>query len=189
MLRQLHVPPHIPGAAYVYSNAGYILLAHIVGLRSGVEFPRFVQERLFRPHGLAEMQYLADAETFSAQGSLMGPRLPLSVGDGGLWCTADNFARWLHLMNVDVFGTADFVATAGRLSDGTPVDYGWGIGLRQRAGKQLFLHGGSWSGARARTVRMPDPGIGLVAFAATEGGDALTALVDDLVDEMLEALQ
>lgn len=183
-LRRMPGLPHPPGGAHIYSNAGYILLAEIVAQVSGLPLPQVVATRLLQPHGLAGMRYRTEPEASLPPLSLMGPVLPLSVGDGGLWSTAGDFARWLWLMNRDAFGIADIVTAPGRLADGSPVDYGWGIGLRHRAGRPLYLHGGSWTGVTARAVRMPDPGIGIVAMAAADRGDDLTALVDRLLDEM-----
>jgi CubicO group peptidase (beta-lactamase class C family) len=180
-LRRLTALPHPPGAAHVYSNAGYILLAHLVAQVSGLGFADLVTRRLLLPHGLAGMRYVTEPHSSYAQPALMGPMLPLSVGDGGLWSTARDFARWLQLMNRDVFGIADIVTSPGRLVDGSPVDYGWGIGLRSLGGRPLYTHGGSWRGAAARAVRMPDPGLAVVALAADDHPERLITLVDRLL--------
>lgn len=185
LLRRMSDLSHPPGGAYLYSNAGYILLAQIVARISGVDFPTSVTDRMLRPHGLDAMRYLTEPDASYPQLALMGPVLPLSVGDGGLWSSAGDFARWLDLMNRDAFGIADIVTAPGRLADGAPVDYGWGVGLRHRAGKPLYLHGGSWTGVTARALRMPDPGIGVVALVAGERNDDLTTLVDNLLDDII----
>ena len=42
-----------PGTQYRYSNSGYALLAMIVGRASGQDFASFLQQRIFRPLGMA----------------------------------------------------------------------------------------------------------------------------------------
>jgi CubicO group peptidase (beta-lactamase class C family) len=177
-LRDMPALPHSPGAAHVYSNAGYVLLAQIVERVSARHFASFVEESMLRPHGISGMQYVTALDPTLLQMQLLGPSPPLSVGDGGLWSTAPAFARWLHLMNRDAFGIEGIVTSAGTTLDGRPVDYGWGIGLAVRNQQRFYFHGRSWPGAVARAVRLPALRVGVVAMAATDDAARLTSLID-----------
>lgn len=176
-LRRLETLPLPPGTAYVYSNLGYILLAQLIEAAAGAPFARSVDRRLFAPPGLSGIGFLETGIGGLPQAPLLGRRLPLSHGDGGLWASAPAFAGWLAAQNRDVLGLAGLVTAPGRLADGRTVDYGWGIGLRRFRGEPLFLHGGDWPGAVARAVRCPTLGVAVVAMAAGASQAQLSPLV------------
>jgi CubicO group peptidase (beta-lactamase class C family) len=169
------------GESFSYSNIGYVVLAQLVAEVSGMPFDAFVTQRMLAPLGLDEIGFASDVPSFP-QVALMGPSLPLSHGDGGMWSSARTFARWLHLQNVDALGVASIVQSPGQLHDGSTVPYGWGIGLREYRGADLFIHGGEWTGCAAKAVRCPALGIGVVAMAA----GAPIALVNQLVSDLLD---
>lgn len=181
-LAELRELPFPPGTAYVYSNLGYILLARIIAEVSGMPFARFAATRLFEPLGIDGIGFLADTTT-QPQLPLLGPRLPLTHGDGGLWSTAGAFARWLHHGNLDTLGIASLVTAPGRLNDGTPVDYGWGLGLRRHRDQPLLIHGGEWSGAQAKAVRSPALGVAVFGLAAGARFELLNQLVAAALDD------
>lgn len=182
-----HAPPpvHPPGSRFSYSNIGYICLASIVESVSGQEFADFINDALFEPLGLRDMTLMRErAVPDEPQFTMMGPSLPLSQGDGGLWATASGFVNWLACQNDDVMHIAHRVETAARLTDNTQIDYGWGIGLRSYRDRPLFVHGGSWQGACCKAVRSRALGISIAAFAASE---AEQHNVGNLVDLLLDA--
>ena len=61
-----------PGTQYRYSNSGYALLALIVGRASGQDFATFLQQRIFRPLGMAHTVAHRTAWTRS-------PRAPMAT--------------------------------------------------------------------------------------------------------------
>ncbi len=183
-LRRAPAPADLPGRRFSYSNVGYVCLATIVEHASGQDFAGFVQQGLFEPLGLTELTIARAPEVPGfPQAASMRPSLPLSWGDGGLWTTAPGFAHWLARQNEDALNIARLVEAPARLSDGTAVDYGWGIGLRSHRGQPLFSHGGSWGGACCKAVRSRAFGVSIAAFAASETEqDNVGALVGMLLD-------
>lgn len=180
-LDDLKPDPAPPAARHAYSNVGYILLGRLIASATGQSLADFVEARMFRPHGLRGIHFERHVSG-EPQIGLMGLSLPLSHGDGGLWSTAADFARWLQLLNADTLRIAGLVEVAGRLADGTRVDYGWGIGLREFRGHRLFIHGGEWKGAVAKAVRCPALGLGIIAMAAGAPFETLDALVASLLN-------
>ena len=183
-LRQISAPADFPGSRYSYSNVGYVCLAMLIERVSGQDFAGFVHKSLFTPLGLTQMTLArpGDVPGFP-QAATMGPSLPLSWGDGGLWTTAPDFVRWLACQNDDVLHIAQLVETPVRLNDGTMTDYGWGLGLRSHRGRPLFIHGGSWRGACCKAVRSRAFGLSIAAFAGNDGEqDNVGALVGMLLD-------
>lgn len=176
-LAQLEAPDNPPGTAHRYSNLGYILLARLVAHVSSMPFAEFIRARIWADQ---DMGFTAEVAAYP-QAARLG-RLPLTQGDGGLWTTAAAFARWLAHQNRDPLQLASIVETPGRLNDGRPIDYGWGLGLREYRGERLLSHGGGWTGATCKALRCP--ALGLAAVALTAGDDMQKVI--DLADAALE---
>ena len=178
-----------PKSAFAYSNAGYVCLGRLIERLQGVPFDVFVRDRILAPLALTAMRIHSDAERPTyPQTTMMGPTLPLSTGDGGLWTTASAFALWLDAQNRDSFRVASLVEQNGYLSDATPLDYGWGIGLRSFRGVPCFSHGGGWAGARAKATRCPALGLSVVALAADDSDARISALVDAVMQRLADGL-
>jgi CubicO group peptidase (beta-lactamase class C family) len=163
-----------PGSTYVYSNVGYIFLAEILNRLTGSSVEHLAHSTLFTPLGMA--------------GTTLGSQLPITrsghtqppatVGDGGLWTTAEDLLRWNDAMNAHHFGRAVHVRaeTPGTLTDGTPLDYAWGIRVIDHRGRRTLSHGGSWPTWSAKTIRQPDQGISVAILTASEDAEAVTSL-------------
>ena len=171
-----------PATAYLYSNLGYFLLARIIEQVAQCDFARFVKARLFEPLGLDGMGFTASDISGFPQAALMGSSRPLTTGDGGLWATAGAFSSWLHHQNRDTLGIAALIAEPGKLTNGASVDYGWGLGLRQRKGQPLLIHGGEWIGSTCKAVRSPSDGIGIVAMSSGTSMNELSALIEAVLE-------
>lgn len=170
VLAALRELPMVTSGAHLYSNVGYVLLAELIAAVSGQTFAAFVESRL-------GLHFPTDISAFP-QTAMLGRTLPLSHGDGGLWTTAADYARWLHRQNRDEFGIEAMVTEPG------PGDYGWGLGLRRFRGELLLIHGGTWQGASAKAVRSPALGVGAVALVAGDEIDRVVRLVDAVLDSM-----
>ncbi len=95
-----------PGTQYRYSNSGYALLALIVGRASGQDFAAFLQQRIFRPLGMAHTVAHQDGvDTVAARAygySRIDGRWQRTdqsttsavLGDGGIYSSLDDLARW-----------------------------------------------------------------------------------------------
>lgn len=113
-----------PGAAFRYSNSGYVLLGLIVGRAAGEGFAAFLQRRIFGPlrmrntlayeAGMAEIAHRAfghrcvsedgaghghDGATRAGTAAPLWTRADQSLtsatlGDGGIYSSIDDLARW-----------------------------------------------------------------------------------------------
>ncbi len=102
-----------PGAEFIYSDVGFILLGRIVEVVSGQSVHEFSQSSIYGPLGMAETGYLpGDALKARAavteerdghwmQGEVHDPRafaLGGIAGHAGLFSTADDLARYAVMM-------------------------------------------------------------------------------------------
>jgi CubicO group peptidase (beta-lactamase class C family) len=95
-----------PGSDYRYSNSGYALLALVVGRASGTDFASFLRERIFRPlHMDATVAHQDGADMVARRAygySLVDGRWQRTdqsqtsavLGDGGIYSSIDDLARW-----------------------------------------------------------------------------------------------
>lgn len=173
-----------PGAAHAYSNAGYVCLAVAVERAAAEPLPRFAARRIFGPLAMTgSCFWTGPAPRPPGAAPLAADHpAPLSLGDGGVWSTARDLLRWNEALNTDELGISPVMETPGRLDDGTPVDYAWGMGVRSRGGYRVFRHGGGWPGLRAILARVPDLNAGLVIMALADDTERRVALADSLLD-------
>ncbi len=152
-----------PGTDFRYSNAGYSLLAEIVTRTSGKPFARYLDEAVFTPLGMADTIVYGDASklvpgramsyALSPEGEVRLARLNYSnYGATSLHTTPRDLLRWAReLLHPSAF-KPELIArmtAPGRLRDGTPLNYGFGIMRDALGGRPALTHGGADAGFRA----------------------------------------
>jgi hypothetical protein len=62
------------------------------------------------------------------------------------------------------------ISSPGRLDDGQPIDYAWGVRVSRPNGTLMHGHGGNRPGGwTAKTIRLPDRGV--TVSALSDDGD------------------
>jgi CubicO group peptidase (beta-lactamase class C family) len=178
-----------PGLVERYCNAGYVCLGRIVERAAGLPLPEFARSRIFAPLGMVDTLFWEGPQPSPPTAAPVLPDdkgyWPHTVGDGGMWTTVPDLLRWNAALLTDRLGVTTLIHTPGWLDDGSPLTYGWGVGLRTHAGQPTQSHGGGWWGLRARLVRLPLAGRSVAVVALDDDTDRLTALTDRLLDEAL----
>ena len=93
-----------PGDEFLYSNTGYALLSIVVQRASGLSLRDFAARRIFRPLGMTHTEFRDDhtllipqrALGYQPEGStyrISQPQFDV-VGDGGVYSTVDDLAKW-----------------------------------------------------------------------------------------------
>ena len=155
------------GSAYRYSNTGYALLALVVERASGRRFADFLQARIFTPLGMTATQAREDEGPSVADRafgySLIDGRWQRTdqsttsavLGDGGLYSSVDDLARWDAALYDDRLLSVASRALAFAPSTTTPepdVTH-YGFGWRLHGGMQW--HSGESIGFRNVLLRFP----------------------------------
>lgn len=187
-----------PGSDFLYSNSGYVLLAEIVKRATGRSLRDYTEEKIFRPLGMTSTHFHDDARevvpnrVFSYQPGPDG-RWQTSylmhfdkVGDGGLYSSVEDLARWDAAFLDDrlgVPGFADRMYERGLLDSGDTIAYARGLTVERRRGLTRVAHGGSLMAFRTMIARYPDHATTVITLcnAAQANPTRLSMAVEDLV--------
>jgi CubicO group peptidase (beta-lactamase class C family) len=156
-----------PGTEFRYCSVGYLCLAVVIHRASGQPQTEFARAHIFEPLGMATSHYLFDV-----------------AGDGGVQSTAEELMRWNQAIERDELGISKLLHTPGRLNDGTPLVYGWGIDVLTHAGQRLHKHGGRWPGVSTQLGRLPDRGASFVLLALDDDEARTVRLMNALIEDL-----
>ena len=166
-----------PGERHLYSNSGYTLMAMIVSRVSGKSFREFTTERIFKPLGMTNTRFrdnFADVVKNQAYGyTPAAGTFRLSVtnfdtaGATSLLTTVEDMLKWHMNFETKTVGGDDFqkaLLQRGVLTDGTSIEYAFGVTHGRYRGLATVGHGGSDAGYRADFVRFPDRRLGVATL-------------------------
>lgn len=166
-----------PGEQFLYSNTGYALLAIVVKRASGKSLRQFAAERIFGPLGMTHTDFRDDHTTPVPDRALgyqpSGTSYRESdadmdvVGDGGLYSTVEDLARWIGNFDTGIVGGRAGVALLqqpGRLDGGDSIPYGLGLAIGRYRGLRTVSHSGAYGGYRTSLLRFPDQHLAVITL-------------------------
>jgi len=182
-----------PGEQFLYNNSGYLLLGAIIERLSGKDYGTYLKNTFFGPLGMASTRYLSEAPITPkrAAGYQLSDRelinaMPLSMtwphAAGALGSTVNDLLRWDEaLRGGEVVSPASYAAmtTPGRLNNGEPTGYGFGLVTSEYRGRRGIGHGGGINGFVTNLAHWPDEDLtvvvlsNLVTFAVPQVSHAL----------------
>ena len=160
-----------PGTDYLYSNSGYLLLAHLVKRVTGQTLREYGKEHIFGPLGMEQTSYIDDHTELvplraygyapDEDGFHSSMTTLDMVGDGGVFISIDELFAWDQNFYQNRLGKGgpDLITrltTPATLKDGTAITYAYGLDVDQYRGHKTVSHSGSWVGYRAMIQRFPD---------------------------------
>jgi CubicO group peptidase (beta-lactamase class C family) len=173
------------GSQWSYSNTGYNLAVVIVSRVSGKSFAEFSQERIFAPLGMTRTSWRDDytrivkgrAIAYSATSGGFRMNMPFENvhGNGGLLTTVGDLLKWNENFVTPKVGDAQFVKLEqepGKLSDGKPHEYAFGLFVREYKGVPEVSHSGSTAGYRAHLTRYPGQHLSVAVLCNVTSGNA-----------------
>jgi CubicO group peptidase (beta-lactamase class C family) len=165
-----------PGAEYLYSNSGYVLLSLVVKKVAQKSLNDFAQEKIFGPLGMKSTRFQHDhsalipGKAFGYQrrdGVWHTANSMLDVvGDGGLYSSVDDMIRWAENFDKPKVGAAALTTmqTPAKLSSGKEIEYGMGLVPSDYRGLRIIEHGGGLVGYRTEFLRFPEQGFSMVCL-------------------------
>ncbi|TVR64273.1 MAG: hypothetical protein EA422_07140 [Gemmatimonadales bacterium] len=186
------------GSRTTYSNTGYVLLAEIIGRRSGMAFPEFMRQEIFGPLGMRDTRIAGGAgEVIPRRATsyrvtpdeVRGVPSNLSAwGSSSLFTSAGDLLRWVEFLHGGESAALELRAAAERLAEAegpgmvTP-RYGWGQVVEGWEAHRLVRHGGAWAGYRSALLRLPEQqiAVGVLGNRSDLDADALAESVLSLV--------
>ena len=182
-------------AGFDYDNLGYNIYAAILFKKTGKSWHQWLDEELFKPLGLAHTStrtsafddgVLAASHTWlgAAEGWERIGSKPDGVmhSAGGMVTSPADLARWLQLQlggeAPDGFDAGLLAAAHRKAVDVDPKarnayelpcdGYSFGWNQCDFEGHRLFIHGGSYTGARTMMAFAPDLGVGIGVFSNSD---------------------
>ncbi|MGC2401620.1 MAG: serine hydrolase domain-containing protein, partial [Acidobacteriaceae bacterium] len=160
-----------PGTQWQYSNTNYVVAGSIVEKVSGKPLIELLKQRIFVPLGM-ENVYDADASKLPAtdptgyERHALGPQRP-SPQEGAGWMfaagelamPAHDLALWdISVIDRSLLGPASYMQmfTPILLKNGTNTNYGLGVEVLKRDGRNIIEHSGEVSGFVSENLVFPD---------------------------------
>ena len=190
-----------PGKDFMYSNAGYELLAMIAERATGVTFGLLLKQRIFDPLGMKNSTCMWDdskaleGKTFSYTGS--GKKFKKSstsynaMGATGVQCTARDFYLWDQNYRQNRLGKGDQalineMITSYQEPEGLTMQYGAGLLTQNYRGYPTAEHAGGWNNYLMQYRRFPEQDFSVVVICNNSIYNPF-ALCDKLCDLVLES--
>lgn len=168
-LARQHAGNFAPGSWWTYSNTGFFLASQVVERVTGTTMRRFLRDRIFGPLAMNHTDLFDDhARIYRGKVPSYGPgedgwRVVTAnweqTGDGAVQTSVEDLAKWDANFDLPVVGgraLVDSLQQPGRLVDGTPLTYAYGLVIDRYRGVRRVRHGGAWAGYRAVSMRFPD---------------------------------
>ena len=172
--RTLHFAP---GTRYSYANQNFRILSDIIADRGGRGFAELLRDRIFDRAGMNTALLLADTratpdgtegyEGTQASGFRAAENRILWTGDAGLGASLDDMIAWerhIDATREDASALYNRLSAPVAFADGTPADYGFGLGRGQEFGRALTGHGGALRGWRSHRLYVPSARVSVVVM-------------------------
>jgi CubicO group peptidase (beta-lactamase class C family) len=174
-----------PGSRHLYSNTGYVLLSILVKRVSGQSLREFTDQAIFGPLGMSNSHFRDDHTTLVKNRALAysprsgGWELNVPgfdvVGDGGLFTTVEDLAKWARNFDDHTVGGDELAArvlTRGRLTSGDSISYAYGLVHGVYRGQPVIEHGGAYGGYRTHLLRFPTQRFAVATLCNTSTANA-----------------
>jgi serine beta-lactamase-like protein LACTB, mitochondrial len=160
-----------PGDRFTYSTYAYQIAARLIENASGMRFPQYMEQHVFRPAGMMntsiENQAIIVPNRARGYRQLEDGRVVNSIyddlsykwGGGGMVSTAPDLCRFGMALLEGRLLNREFVDQMWRsqqLNDGSLTGYGLGFYVRGERGRRIVSHTGSQPQVRTALLIWPD---------------------------------
>lgn len=190
-------PAFAPGAEFLYSNNGYVLLGALIEAVTGRDYYDAVSRLVYGPAGMKRTAHLTVEELkagvargytagcFARPPSMCTPGPAVEARDslgfrgtpaGGVYSTANDLLAFARALHAGRLVRPETLALMRRphvemTRPGGPQDaYGYGFGIVRVGGRELFGHNGGTPGFGAQVDMASDAGLTMIVLTNLDGG-------------------
>jgi len=177
-----------PGDEFLYSNTGYALLSIVVRRASGQSLRAFAAERIFKPLGMTHTEFRDDHTLLIPQRALgyepSGSTYRISqpetdvVGDGGVYSTVEDLAKWDANFQTGRVGGHRAIAmlqAPATLNNGQTIPYALAMTIGAFHGLKTYSHSGAYGGYRSTLLRFPERDLSVITLCNTSTASSMLA--------------
>ena len=177
-----HASKFAPGERFVYCNAGFVVLALIAERASGVPFYELVEQRVCRPAGMTDTEFLRSDDlpgrTATGYVEIDGEwrtnvfHLPVrGSGDGGIYSTAADISLFWQALFAGRIVSEYWVAEMVRpRSDAPAHSKRYGLGFWVHASRDAVILEGCDAGVSFRSLHDPGEQLTQTVISNTAAG-------------------
>lgn len=177
-------PDFPPGAAWRYSNSGYMLLGAVIERVTGQAWDRTMHDLVLEPAGMEHTLYGGDESivpgqeagySVDAKGAIVRAPFASMSGPGAagaMTSTVDDLFKSLRALHRDLLPPTlrEAMTSPKATVAGEPVPYGYGIAIGTVRGKPVLEHNGGIPGFATQFTYFPGQDVTIVVLANTDGG-------------------
>ncbi len=175
----------VPGTKYSYCNTGYILLSYIVEQISGLSYPEYIKENIFKKSGMTNSYYGSyhkiiknRASGYSYNEDNMSfeniERVSWTIveGAGDLMCNAEDFIKYYNVLNSYKLISKESLKktrTSYKLPDGSETGFGYGLAIGKLEGIPYITFSGGITGYFTSHIYFPSENVHAIIFTNCDG--------------------
>lgn len=186
-----------PGSDWLYSNSGYFLISQLVKRTADRSLRQYAEAKIFAPLGMKNTHFhdnhtmVVPNRATGYSPSPTGYRINMStldmVGDGGVYTTVEDLAKWDANFYSRTAGGPLIAALQAPGPQSGRGHYALGLMLGDFRGARTVRHGGSWAGFRAEVLRFPEYKFSVICLCNRADADP-SQLADQVAAVYLEPL-
>lgn len=193
-------PAHPPGARFEYSNAAYVIAAHMAEQATGKPFEKLLRERLFEPLGIASAgfgepygEHVAWGHNADGSGVAPGPNAdnpPAYNPSGRVRASLADWGKFVSLHLRGQHGKLKLAPASIKMlheavaDESVPYAMGWIEAPRPWAGGKALTHSGTNTHWFAVAWLAPQRDFA-VLIVCNQGGDAAQQACDDAAGALI----
>lgn len=166
-----------PGTTWLYSGEGYVLLQHILHVRTGLGLNDLAASEIFEPLGLRDSAFKLTTHIESllvpgraSSGQVRQLRFPHEIGASSLYTSASDYARFMAATLADR-SLLSLVTTAPvSIPNASGLSWGLGWGIERTDESHCIWHWGRIPGFRSLAMANLKTKNAVVVLAASEDG-------------------
>ncbi len=144
------------GSKFNYSNTNYVLLALIIEKVTGIAYPQYMKEYVFKPLGMSNTYVFTAADTaryvptYSVTKPFTMDQYDCTYGDKNIYSTPRDLLNWDKALYEHTFVSAATLDSAFKpQSNEKPSKHNYGLGWRLYINNTdtLVYHNGKWHGS------------------------------------------